>query len=68
VVMCSDGIEESLDGSGEELGKEQLRERLLELSSGSAREIADGLLAAADRHAGGNEPSDDRTVLVLKVV
>lgn len=68
VVMCSDGIEESLDGSGEELGKKELRQQLLELSAGSAREIADGLLAAADRHAGGGEPSDDRTVLVLKVV
>ena len=68
VVMCSDGIEESLDGEGEELGKEELREQLLALMEGSAREIADGLLTAADRHAGGGEPSDDRTVLVLKVV
>jgi len=68
VVLCSDGIEESLDGEGQELGKQELRQALLRLAGESAREIADGLLAAADRHAGGSEPSDDRTVLVLKVV
>jgi len=68
VVMCSDGIEECLNARDEELGKSTLREELLRLREGSAREIADGLLAVADRHAGGKEPSDDRTVLVLKAV
>lgn len=68
VVMCSDGIEESLDEADRELGKEDLRQWLLEHTDGSARDIADGLLEVAARHAGGAEPSDDRTVLVLKVV
>jgi serine phosphatase RsbU (regulator of sigma subunit) len=36
-------------------------------ATNSARQIADGLLAATDRHLAGREPSDDRTVVVLKV-
>lgn len=72
VVMCSDGIEESLDGDGEEMGRPEFRQQLLRLAQGDARVIADGLLAAADRHAdrrgGGGVASDDRTVMVLKVV
>lgn len=68
VAMCSDGIEECLNARDEELGKGTLQEELLRLRDGSARELADGLLAVADRHAGGQEPSDDRTVMVLKAV
>lgn len=68
VVMCSDGIEESLDEADRELGKEELRQWLVQHSEKSTRDIADGLLEVAARHAGGAEPSDDRTVLVLKVV
>ena len=68
VVICSDGIEESLDRRDEELGAARLRETLETLAGLSAPEIANGVLDAARRHSGSAEPSDDRTVVVLKVV
>ncbi len=68
IVLASDGIEEFLNHRGEAFGSERLREILGLLAEGSAREIADGLLGATDRFVGdGREPSDDRTVVVLKV-
>ncbi len=67
VVFTTDGIDECL-GPGDELfGEERVQRALKELAAGSAREIADGLIAATDRHLDGREPSDDRTVVVLKV-
>ena len=72
VVLCTDGIEESLDRQDVEFGAVRLRETLLRLAGDpaerSAGDIAKGVLEAAGRHAGAGEPSDDRTVVVLKVV
>jgi serine phosphatase RsbU (regulator of sigma subunit) len=41
---------------------------LEKLAGLSAPQIANGVLEAARRHSGSAEPSDDRTVVVLKVV
>jgi len=68
VVLCSDGIEECLNRRDEEFGAAHLRETLEKLAGRSAGEIAGGVLEAAHRHSGTAEPSDDRTVVVLKVV
>jgi sigma-B regulation protein RsbU (phosphoserine phosphatase) len=68
VVFCSDGIEECLDRHDEEFGAERLRAVLEKLAGRSASEIALGVLDAARRHSGSAEPSDDRTVVVMKVV
>jgi sigma-B regulation protein RsbU (phosphoserine phosphatase) len=68
IVLCSDGIEESLDRHDEEFGAVRLRAVLEKLAGRSAGEIALGVLDAARRHSGSAEPSDDRTVVVLKVV
>jgi sigma-B regulation protein RsbU (phosphoserine phosphatase) len=67
LVLCSDGIEESLDRRDEEFGAARLRETLEKLAGLSAPDIARGVLEAARRHSGSAEPSDDRTVVVLKV-
>jgi len=73
VVFATDGIEETLDGCGEVFGPERQHEVLRELAGGSAREIVDGLLEATDRFrnrpapCGPPEPSDDRTVVAIKV-
>ncbi len=67
VVFTSDGIDEGLDADDEPFGFERLQRSLAELPSGSAQEIADGVLDASSRHIGGRAPSDDRTVVVLKV-
>lgn len=67
VVFASDGITECLDAAGEMFGDERLRATLEELAEHPADAIADGVLAATDRHLAGATPSDDRTVLVLRV-
>lgn len=68
VVLLSDGIEETFDARGEPFGERRLHRALEALAGGSAREVADGLLAATDRYRGVVvEPSDDRTVVVLRV-
>jgi phosphoserine phosphatase RsbU/P len=68
IVFCSDGIEECLDRKEEEFGAPRLRAELLKLAGHTAAEIAAGVLEAVRRHSGAAEPSDDRTVVVLKVV
>ncbi len=67
VVWISDGVEDSLDMSDEEFGRERVEGTLERLAAGSAREIADGLIKATRLHAGEAETYDDRTALVLKV-
>jgi sigma-B regulation protein RsbU (phosphoserine phosphatase) len=67
VVMCSDGVEESRNAAGEALGSERIRQVLQRLVDSSAAEIAQALLEATERFSGREEPSDDRTVVVLKV-
>jgi phosphoserine phosphatase RsbU/P len=67
VVFTTDGIDEALDGDDEPFGGDQVAAALRRLASGSARDIADGLLAASDLHLGGRDASDDRTVVALKI-
>ncbi len=68
VVFTTDGIDECLGPGDEPFGDAGVRRALAGLETGSARDIADGLLAATDHHlAGEREPSDDRTVVVLKI-
>lgn len=67
VVIYTDGINESLNADGEELGAEGLQKLLRRLAGGPAREVADGIMDAVHRYSGDTEPSDDRTVVVLKV-
>jgi sigma-B regulation protein RsbU (phosphoserine phosphatase) len=68
IVFCSDGIEECLDRNDAEFGAARLRAILEKLAGRSAAEIAGGVLEAVRRHSGTAEPSDDRTVVVLKIV
>ena len=68
VVIATDGIDESHNREDEEFGAERVRQTIAKLASGSAREIADGLLAASRDWGGRTEPWDDSTVVVLKAV
>jgi sigma-B regulation protein RsbU (phosphoserine phosphatase) len=67
VALCSDGVEESRNPAGEGLGSDRIRQVLQRMAGSSAAEIAQALLDATDRFAGTAAPSDDRTVVVLKV-
>jgi len=68
VALCSDGVEESRNPAAEAFGTDRIRQVLRRLADASAREIAQALLEATERFSGAAEASDDRTVVVLKVV
>ena len=66
LVVATDGLEEAMDAGERELGRERLAQAVSRLAAGSARDVAQGLLAEVRRHRGAAEPSDDATVVVLK--
>lgn len=68
VVISSDGIEESVDAEDREFGRQRVEDTLQRLAHLPAEELADELVAAANRFSASDEASDDRTVVVLKVV
>lgn len=67
VVIASDGVEESLNTSGEEFSFDRVRGALERLADRSAIDIAEGLLASVRTFTHDAEISDDRTILTLKV-
>jgi len=67
VVICSDGIEESVSPQDEEFGRQRIKTTLARLADKTAPEIAGGLQEAAAKHAGPAGPSDDCTILTLKI-
>jgi sigma-B regulation protein RsbU (phosphoserine phosphatase) len=68
VIFCSDGIHEAFNMEQEELGLGRLEAIIAGLAgSGTAAEIAHGILGTTDRYAAGSKHADDRTVVVLKV-
>jgi serine phosphatase RsbU (regulator of sigma subunit) len=69
LLFASDGILESFNAELEEFGANRLSEVLSNVSpEQSAEAIAASILAATDDYSGaGVTPSDDRTLLVLRV-
>lgn len=69
IVLCSDGVHEAMNHCEEEFGQARLSEMLAGLArEESAQQIADAILHATHRYAADNgSPSDDCTVVVLKV-
>jgi len=68
LVLYSDGISESADAEGEELGLEGIGRCLAALAGAAPAEIAEALLKAAAAHRGGGEAEDDVTLLVVRYV
>ncbi len=67
-VLLSDGIVEATrDGSDEEFGFARLENALTGAAGGTAPEARDRVLAAWRDFTGSDEPSDDRTLLVLRI-
>ncbi len=65
VVWLSDGLIEATDPDGEPFGYE----RVVTVLAGpqtTAAEVRDRLVKEVDRHAAGQPPADDRTVVVLR--
>ena len=68
LVLTSDGLAERLDASDEPWGYTAVFDTVLELCRRQRQPaaLADALLAACDEHAGGREPADDMTVVVIR--
>jgi sigma-B regulation protein RsbU (phosphoserine phosphatase) len=69
VAFASDGLQEAVDGQGQQFGDRFALDVLLALASVSAQQIADGLIRASTAFAAAAEQMpDDRSVVILKMV
>jgi sigma-B regulation protein RsbU (phosphoserine phosphatase) len=66
LVLCTDGILERPDPTGEFFGAARLRTLVREHPGASAREILDRLFEAATAHGGGRPWDDDATAVVIR--
>jgi phosphoserine phosphatase RsbU/P len=66
LVLYTDGVNESQDSDGEQLGLDRLLELANGLPGDSAEAAGEALLAAVARFRGAAEPEDDETVVVLQ--
>lgn len=62
----SDGLPERLDSSDEMLDYERTAELLREAAAGTATEVVDRLLAAADAFSKGRAAEDDVTLVAVR--
>jgi sigma-B regulation protein RsbU (phosphoserine phosphatase) len=65
LVLLTDGVTET-QRDGEPIDGSALAELIRRLGVGSARQLADGLLAAVKRLDGRAPPHDDRTIVVVR--
>jgi serine phosphatase RsbU (regulator of sigma subunit) len=70
LIWLSDGFEERMNARNEEWGAAQVAAALTEICAReeSGEAIAQALLAACDRAAGGRSNDDDMTIVVMKAV
>ena len=68
IVVCSDGLEDCLYEQGGQVTDGRLDAWVRRLSHRSAQEIAEELVLASEPTDSGEEPADDRTVVVMKVL
>ena len=66
LVLHSDGVTDMEDRDGNEFGRARLQEAIAAQLSGSAADIASGLVRAVQSHAGSTPPLDDLTVVVIR--
>jgi sigma-B regulation protein RsbU (phosphoserine phosphatase) len=66
LLLYTDGITETWDASGEQLGQERLLTIVRGLPVGSAAAVGQHLLSAVERFRGSVPVADDETVLVLE--
>jgi serine phosphatase RsbU (regulator of sigma subunit) len=66
LIFCTDGISESYDESGAQLGLERLLSIARTLPTESAVAAGEGLLAVMARFRGSVPAADDQTVVVLQ--
>jgi phosphoserine phosphatase len=68
LVLLSDGLYERADATGALFGRERVERLVCTGAAGTAKQMAVGLLQAADRHAAGAPADDDVTLVLIKRV
>jgi sigma-B regulation protein RsbU (phosphoserine phosphatase) len=68
LFLGTDGIWETTNPQGQMFGKQRLREMIRALHSRSAREIIRAVNHALEAHREGVKPSDDVTMVVVKIL
>ncbi len=66
VVWLSDGLIEATNAADEPFGYESVAQVLSGVQGESASDVRNRLLSAVVRHAGGQPPADDRTLMVMR--
>lgn len=66
VVWLSDGLIEATNAADEPFGYESVAQTLAGTQGESAADVRNRLLAAVERHAGGQALADDRTLMVMR--
>jgi phosphoserine phosphatase RsbU/P len=67
-VLCSDGIFESFDEAGHEFGAQRVIDVVEQNYNLPAKDIVNAMFSAVQNFCGDAEQSDDRTVVVVKIV
>ncbi|MFW6188984.1 MAG: PP2C family protein-serine/threonine phosphatase [Planctomycetota bacterium] len=67
-LLCTDGVTEARNPDGDLYGLERLKECLAEGPEPSAQEAVERIRASVARFVGTAEPSDDLTVMALRLV
>lgn len=68
LFFYSDGITEAMNPKNEEYGEERLMELAEQLDNAGATEARDAVLSDVKEFLGSNQPQDDQTLVVVKVV
>jgi len=66
-VFISDGIIDSSNAHDEQFGRTRVEHVVVESAGGTAQQIVDAIIDAADQFAAGAPAFDDQTAVVLKV-
>lgn len=67
LVVYTDGLNEAENEQQEQFGDDRLQEILIIKKNASAREVVETLKRAVELHRNGAEPSDDLTIMSLRV-
>jgi serine phosphatase RsbU (regulator of sigma subunit) len=66
VALCTDGITEAWNASGEQFGRERLKQSLLRHASKNAEALLDGVIGDVAAFRGQAAQRDDLTLVILK--
>jgi len=66
LLMCSDGVTETVDNEGNEFGLERLEKLIVSLRGTPPSEVQRTVEDKLEKHAAGARPSDDLTMIVLQ--